>query len=483
MSKKPNILFALADDASHFGCSGAAWVRTPVIDRLAADGVRFRNMFTPNPKCAPSRACMLTGKHPWQAEDACNHWCVFPGAARLTVYPDLLEQAGYHVGFTGKGWAPGDYQRNGRPRNPAGNAYQQRKLNPPEGSAISGCDYGANFSDFLDDRTEGSPFCFWYGCHEPHRPYVRGEGSRSGRDPNEIPEVPSFWPDEETVRRDLLDYAFEIEWFDTQLGIMVSELEKRGELDNTLILVTSDNGCPFPRVKGQMYDNDFRLPFVAHWPAQMPGGRVIEDLCSFIDLMPTYLELAGCPVPAVLPGRSLLPLLRSTVSGVVDPTRDRAFMGREQHDLGREGDVGYPVRCIRTPEFLLSVNFEPDRWPAGNPETGFPGCDSSPTKERILALKAQGDTRCFDLAFGKRPRFELFDIVSDPECLKNLAEDPEYLGTRESLFRELMRLLEDSGDPRLEDPEYFDRMEYVGHETCTHSWQALQEGRWAPQRH
>lgn len=483
MSQRPNLLFALADDASHFGCTGHTWVHTPVIDRLSTSGVRFQNMFSPNPKCAPSRACMLTGLFPWQAEEACNHWCVFPGPEQLTVYPDLLEASGYHVGFTGKGWAPGDFERNGRTRNPAGNPYQSRHLTPPEGSAISTCDYAGNFVDFLEARPENAPFCFWYGCREPHRPYTLNEGSRDGRGPEEIGEVPPYWPDDETVRRDMLDYAHEVAWFDTQLGQMVSELERRGELDNTLILMTSDNGCPFPRVKGQMYDNDFRLPFVAHWPDQIPGGRVIEDLCSFIDLMPTFLELAGCSIPENLPGRGLLPLLRASDSGPIDPTRDRAFMGREQHDLGREGDLGYPVRCIRSREFLLSVNFEPDRWPAGNPETGFPGCDSSPTKKRILDLHEQGDSRCFDLAFGKRPRFELFNVRTDPHCMTNLAADLDHLDTREALYEELMAKLKQTGDPRLEDPGYFDRMEYVGHERCRHSWRALQEGRGAPQGH
>jgi len=483
MKSSPHILFALADDASHFGCTGHTWVHTPVIDRLAASGVRFSKMFSPNPKCAPSRACMLSGNYPWQAEEACNHWCVFPDADTLPVYPDRLEQAGYHVGFTGKGWAPGDFQRKGRTRNPAGNAYQERTLIPPEGSAISDCDYAANFSDFLEVRPEGSPFCFWYGCHEPHRTYALGEGQRAGRSPTEIDTVSPYWPDNEAVRNDMLDYAFEINWFDTQLGKMVEELERRGELENTLIIITSDNGCPFPRVKGQMYDEDFRLPFVASWQGQISGGRVTDDLCSFIDLMPTYLELADLSIPEKLPGRSLLPLLVSSESGVIDSTRDRVFMGREQHDLGREDDLGYPVRCIRTAEFLLSVNFEPDRWPAGNPETGFPGCDSSPTKEKILVLNAEGSSHFYNLAFGKRPRFELFDVRSDPYCLSNLADDPAHTQTLQSLFHSLMNELETSGDPRLTQPDYFDRMEYVGQDAALHSWRALQESRWAPQKH
>jgi len=483
MNTRPNILFALADDASHFGCYGHPWVHTPTIDRLAAGGAIFRNMFSPNPKCAPSRACMLSGKHPWQLEEACNHQCILPGPEFLKVYPDALEKSGYHVGYTGKGWGPGNLERMGWTRNPAGPAYQDRGFEPPEDTCISGCDYASNFVDFLDARSEGEPFCFWYGCWEPHRPYAVDEGMRAGKLPEHIDKVPDFWPDDDIVRRDMLDYANEVEWFDTQLGKMVVELERRGELENTLILVTSDNGCPFPRVKGQMYDPDFRLPFVAHWPEQIAPGREILDLCAFVDLAPTYLELAGLPPREDHSGKSLLPLLEAEESGVIDPNRNRSFMGREQHDLGREHDAGYPVRCIRTPEYLLSVNFEPDRWPVGNPETGYPNCDSSPTKDLILNLHEQGITRYYDLSFGKRPRFELFDIREDPNCLINLASDPAYQSLRDELYLELMDMLEKTEDPRLKDPAYFDRMERVGQMTSCHSWKALQEGRWAPQKH
>ena len=130
-NKRPNILFALADDASHFSAYGHTFVNTPHFDRVANEGILFNNMFTTNPKCAPSRASMLTGMHTWQLKEACTHWCVFPGPDEFPVYPDLLEAAGYHVGFTGKGWAPGDYERNGRTRNPAGTEYNDKTLTPP----------------------------------------------------------------------------------------------------------------------------------------------------------------------------------------------------------------------------------------------------------------------------------------------------------------------------------------------------------------
>jgi len=164
--QRPNILFAIADDASHMSAYGVQFLNTPNFDRVAKEGVLFTNAFTTNPKCAPSRASILTGKQTWQLEEACNHFGVFP--SKFRVYPDLLEEIGYHVGYTGKGWAPGDYQQGGFKRNPAGDEYNRINLTPPA-KFISNRDYAANFEEFLKERPADSPFCFWYGGHEPHR--------------------------------------------------------------------------------------------------------------------------------------------------------------------------------------------------------------------------------------------------------------------------------------------------------------------------
>jgi len=481
-NKRPNILFALADDASHFSAYGHKFVKTPHFDHVAKEGLLFNNMFTTNPKCAPSRASMLTGMHTWQLQEACTHWCVFPGPDEFSVYPDLLSNVGYHVGFTGKGWAPGNWQRRGRKHNPAGPEYNEKKLIPPEGSKIANLDYAANFEDFLSRRNPDQSFCFWYGGKEPHRAYIAGEGLRHGKTLDEIETVPPYWPDEQLVREDMLDYAFETEWFDTHLGKMLAILEKRGELENTLVIVTSDNGCPFPRVKGQMYDDDFRMPFAAMWPAQIKPGRIVNDLCSFIDLAPTFLELAGVEVPKDLPGTSLTDIFQGLEkdNGPQRNCRNRAFMGRERHDMGRENDVGYPVRCIRTPQYLYVRNFEPDRWPSGNPETGFTNCDSSPTKTRIIELHEQGENFYYNEAFGKRPLEQLFDINKDPYCMTNLAPDSEFAEIKNSLWVELDAMLKKTEDPRIfGNGDIFDQYEYCG--TGQHSWANYIAGTWKPQ--
>ena len=160
--------------------------------------------------------------------------------------------------------------------------------------------------------------------------------------------------------------------------------------------------------------------------------------------------------------------------------RRRAYMGKERHDLGREDDLGYPVRCVRTPQYLYVRNFAPDRWPAGNPETGFTNCDSSPTKTRILELKEQEEKGYWNLCFGKRPAEELYDVVADPYCLTNLAQSAEFTHIREELWEDLKTELERSGDPRIfGEGDTFEHTETAG--DPPHSWEKYREGTWQPQ--
>ena len=199
---RPNILFMMADDWgwNHAGAYGCQWVKTPTFDRIAREGMLFNNCFTSNPKCSPCRASILTGRNTWQLEEAVCHFGLFP--AKFAVYPDLLEEAGYHVGFTGKGWGPGDWKNGGFRRNPAGTPYQRHRLKPLL-KAVSNQDLPKNFADFLKDRKPGQPFCFWIGTHEPHRAYEIDSGLRAGKRPADVV-VPAYLPDNDVVRRDLV---------------------------------------------------------------------------------------------------------------------------------------------------------------------------------------------------------------------------------------------------------------------------------------
>lgn len=477
--KKPNILFAIADDASHMSAYGHSFVNTPNFDRVAEMGILFKNAFTTNPKCAPSRASILTGKHTWQLEEAGNHYGIFP--SKFKVYPDLLEDAGYFVGYTGKGWGPGDYEQGGFERNPAGNEFNDIRLTPPDKTRISNKDYSANFQDFLNKKPDDKPFCFWYGAHEPHRHYEEGEGARAGKSIDTV-ELPPYFPDNDVVKNDLLDYAYEIEWFDKHLGTMLEKLKERGELENTLIIVTSDNGMPFPRVKGNMYEDDFHLPMALSWGNMTKGSRLVEDLVSFTDIAPTFLDAAGIEIHQQMSGKSLMDIIDSSKSGFINESRDKVYMGRERHDVGRKDDLGYPVRCVRTQEYLYVRNFKPELWPAGNPETGFTGCDSSPTKSLILQQEQNGENYYYDLCFGKRPLEELYNIIEDPACIHNLAKNPEYKELKEEMWEDLKGKLNETQDPRISgNGDIFEEYEYVGYKT--HSWKAYQEGWFEKQKY
>jgi arylsulfatase A-like enzyme len=444
----------VADDQSypHAGAYGTAWIRTPAFDRIAREGLLFTRAYTPNAKCAPSRSIVLTGRQSWQLEAAANHWPYFP--PRFTTYAEALAARGYHVGFTGKGWAPGvALDAAGRPRQLAGTPFQQHKA-PPPAAFVSDNDYAANFAAFLDARPADRPFCFWYGGFEAHRPYDFGAGVRAGARRSDVDPVPAYWPDTETVRTDLLDYAFEIEHFDRHLARMLALLEARGELARTLVVATADNGLPFPRAKGQAYEDSNHMPMAAMWPEGIRSpGRRVDDYVSFVDLAPTFLEVAGVDAASSgmqpITGRSLRALFRAGRSGVVDPTRDHVLVGKERHDVGRPHDQGYPIRGIVKEGWLFVVNFAPDRWPAGNPETGYLNVDGSPTKTEILALRRRGgDARYWRWSFGKRPAEELYDLARDPGCIRNLVEDPSQAGRRDALRRQLFSELRAQGDPR-----------------------------------
>ena len=464
----PNILIAISDDQSwpHASAYGNRSTQTPAFDRIAREGVLCNNAFVAYPSCSPSRASLLTGRYPWQIEHAGNFSSSFP--PKYPVYTDILEDAGYWVGYTGKGWGPGDWRGTGRLRNPSGTEYNRFKNPSPDG--ISPNDYTRNFEAFLEKRPHRKPFVFWFGATEPHRRYKDGIGIDSGKQLDEA-EVPVFLPDSPVVRSDILDYSVEIEWFDKHLGRMLDLLEERGELENTLVVVTSDNGMPFPRAKSNVYEYGLHVPMAIMWPKRIPGGRVLDDMISFVDLAPTFLEAAKAKHPGVFPiaGRSLMTVLESKRQGLVDPMRDSIVAGRERHGSARDKNYGYPQRVIRTRDYIYLRNFEPSFWPAGQPQDydydgtlrpmhqAYYDIDASPSKS-LLVSKREDPVIAdyFNLAMAKRPAEELYDIRNDPACVNNLVNAPEYATVKDELRSRLDRELKETDDARLTgDPNVF----------------------------
>ncbi len=292
--------------------------------------------------------------------------------------------------------------------------------------------------------------------HRAHRGFEYGSGiAKGGKQLTDIDKVPAYWPDSEEVRTDMLDYAFEVEHTDRQLGLMLAELDKRGLLENTIVIVTSDHGMPFPRVKGYAYEDANHIPLAIRWPAGIPAAdRTVTDFVDFTDLAPTILDLADISQAdsemAPITGKSWLPLLKSEKQGRIDPARDHVLIGKERTDIGRPHDQGYPIRGIIRDGFLFLKNYEPSRWPAGNPETGYLDTDGSPTKTLILERgRAERTDRFWQLNFGKRPAEELYDLSADPDCVNNLATSSEHI-TDAALLSEFMEnRLKAQGDPRM----------------------------------
>ena len=469
---RPNILVALSDDQSypHASAYGCSFVRTPAFDRVARDGVLFTNAFAASPGCSPSRASLLTGRYPWQNEQAGTHASSF--ASTYLTYPQLLAAAGYKMGHTGKGWGPGNFAVGGFSQNPAGPAYSVATKDVPDG--IHQVDYAGSFRQFLTEwQANGDPpepFCFWFGAHEPHRRFHPEIGQQHGAAKSDV-QVPGFLPDLPAVRSDLLDYAFEIEWYDRHLQQMLDELAARGQLENTIVIVTSDNGMAFPRAKANCYEFGIHMPLAIRWGAQVPGGRTVTDLVSLVDLMPTILDAAGVTHPGepAMAGHSLVPLLKSGRGGRVDPGRDAVYAARERHSSSRWNNLGYPQRAIRSDGFLYIRNFHPERWPAGAPQTlveqgssssapqlgpphgAYHDVDASPTLELLVDGRHDpGIASFFHLATAHRPAEELYDVQADPACLHNLSRDSQFAEQRRRLAGQLEKFLQETGDPRAE---------------------------------
>ena len=413
---RPNILLILADDWSwpHASRYGDSVVKTPNFDRIGREGVVFNNAYCSVSSCTPSRATILSGQIFWRLGKASILGGDLP--VDTPVYTDILEAAGYKTAYGGKGLAPGG--DGGWDHNPAGRTKTR-------------------LSDLLDDLPAGKQFCFWLGAREPHRPYERGSGVQSGMELEKV-KVPGFLPDNETVRSDLCDYYYKVQRFDSLVGRTLGTLERRGYRDNTLIIVTSDNGMPFPRAKANCYEYSTHMPLAITWPGRIQGGRVVKDPVSFDDLAPTLLDAAGMAAPAAMTGRSFLQALTLRGWGGVGPARNRVFFGLDSH---RWSSQPYPMRALKKDGYLFITNLEPGIQP-------FSSCPSdaweTPTGKY---MKAHIDDPLYELAWNQRPSEELYLLERDPFQLTNLAPDPAHAVIRQRLRDELDQYRCETGDP------------------------------------
>lgn len=505
---RPNIVMAFADDWGKYASAYAAIepggpsdvVSTPHFDAIAADGVLFTRAYVSAPSCTPCRSSLLSGQHFWR----CGRGSILQGAIwdfSNPAYPLILEKSGYRIGHTYKVWSPGapaDAPHGGKRTAFNGhgrkfNGFSQNAMkaqNHESGKAKLLDEVRHNVRSFLDADGDQSvdgdaPFCYWFGPTNCHRKWIAGSGKALwGIDPDDLKgKLPPYLPDVEVVREDFADYLGEAQAFDAALGVIVEELRRIGQLDNTILVVSGDHGIPgVTRGKCNLYDLGTSVPLAIRWPQGITKtGRVVDDFVSLPDLAPTFLEAAGAEIPAAMTAKSLVAILASEKDGQVDPMRDAVFTGRERHVAkARAGNKPYPQRAIRTDQHLYIINFEPDRWPMGdgpgfgraddamppleplreNTFAAFGDLDASPTKAWVVMHRDQ-DPASFDYAVGKRPMYELYDIQADPHCMTNLASNPQHDDLRGRLHDRLMSELKRTGDPRVSDDVVYEKSPFT----------------------
>lgn len=500
--KRWNILFVFADDWGRYascykGLDGRPTlndvVTTPHVDRLAREGVLFRNAFVNSPSCTPCRSSLMSGRYFFN----CGRGAILNGAEwdpAIPSFPLVLRDAGYHIGKSYKVWSPGTpgdapfgqqqhaYEKAGRAPN---NFSEEATARIAKGMSLEAArddilsQVRGNFDAFLADRKDGKPWLYFFGTTTTHRKWIKGSGKKLWDiEPDDLKgKMPKFLPDVPEVREDVADYLGECQAVDAQLGVLLKRLDEIGETENTLVIASGDHGMPgVPSGKCNLYDHGVHVALVARVPGGR-GGRIVDDFVRLPDLAPTLMEAGGATPPAGLYGRSLLPVLKSDKSGQVDPERTWVITGRERHVASaREGNLPYPMRSLRMKDFVYIRNFKPDRTPMGdakgvteisepdreelteNTYAAFPDMDSSPTKSWVIQHRNDSQWKwVYDLSFGKRPAEELYDIRADPDMTINLAAEPAHAETKSKMSAQLLKLLQEANDPRLADDVIFEK--------------------------
>lgn len=405
----PNIIFLISDDhtAADLGCYGNTHVRTPNLDRLAREGVRFANCFVASPQCSPNRSAIFTGCAPHTTSTSRLHTPMPPWE------PSFLEQ------LKARGYFTGGFRKVHQ-----GNEFNSR-------FDFYTADRKAKFEAFFDKLPTGKPFFLHVGFTDPHRPYSKGAVTPP-HDPAKV-RLPRFLPDSAEVRDDLARYHDFISRMDAECGQLLALLEGRGLAGNTVVFFTGDNGMPFPGAKGTCYDPGIHVPLLVKWPGVAKAGAVETKLISHVDLPATWVEIAGAAVTSKMQGRSIVPLLR----GGAYQAREAVFSERNWHDNFD------PIRSVRTDRYKLIFNAAPH----------FPyrpawDLEGSPSWKSYLALGKRGmlAARYLRLLQPARPMVEMYDLRTDPDEFNDITGDPAHAGAKSDLLKRLSKWMHQTYD-------------------------------------
>lgn len=425
-AERPNILFLLSDDhsAPYVGCYGCPDVRTPNLDRLASEGMRFDRMFVSCPQCVPSRAALMTGRSP-VAVRMVRFTSPLPG--ELPALPDLLrDQAGYFTGVGGRSYhldGPSGVGKNAAPVIDAVlkkhnlRTFTKRVDYVEKGRFKT---HGERLSAFLEAAPEGKPWFFWLGFSDPHHVWDPDASPHpEPPDPAKLT-LPPHLPDLPGVRGDLARYLGEVERLDRDVQTVLDVLESRGLARETLVVFMGDNGMAMPHGKGALTDPGIHVPLIVRWPGVVKAGSATDALVSGEDFAPTMLEAAGVKPHESMSGMSYLELLK----GEPFEPRKHIFAERGPHggDGGMRPEISAAtfdlVRCVRSDRYKLIYNCTPHQ-PVGPVDSqGDPGW-----QEMKAAFAAGSLAPEFVRAYftTPRPTYELYDLEEDPGELNNLA--------------------------------------------------------------
>ena len=408
-----NLLLIIADDCTFrdIGCYGGQ-AHTPHIDRLATQGMRLTRCFQAAPMCSPTRHNIYTGLYPVKSGAYPNHAFAKPGTRSVVQY---LKPRGYRVALSGK------------------KHIAPRAVFPFEYSGKQNPDFAAIDSLMAQSKSGGTPFCLFACSNEPHSPWNKGDRSRY--DPEKV-RLPSYFVDTPETRNKMVAYLAEITFFDSQVGRCLELLEKHKLTDNTLVLVLSEQGSSFPFGKWTCYDTGLQSAAIARWPGHIRPGTTSDAMIEYVDILPTFLDVAGVESPKTLDGRSFLPVLqgqrKSHKQHVFGLMTTRGILNGSDH---------YGIRSVRSDRYKLIVNL--------TPEVPFRNIFMKSSIFRSWEAKARSgdkDAREKVRRFRQRPAEELYDITADPYEWQNLAGDPKLAEVQSRLRAQLDRWMKAQGD-------------------------------------
>ncbi|MDP8218465.1 MAG: sulfatase [Candidatus Theseobacter exili] len=417
--ENPNIVFILADDCTNWdiGCYGSKDSKTPNIDRLAEEGMKFQRCYQAAPMCAPTRQNIYTGLHPVKSGAYRNHSYVYPDTKSIVSY---LKPLGYRVALSGK-----------------------RHIGPDKVFSfeyISGANSDFDGVDkFLNEvKTTGEPFALMLCFDEPHTPWNKGDASQF--DPDEITLPPHFFDNEQT-RKIFCDYLAEINYLDGQVGTAMELLDKYELNKNTLVIFASEQGAQLPFAKWTCYEAGVKSALIARMPEMIEPGTVSDAIVEYVDMLPTFIDIADGKKIKDLDGKSLLPILK----GEGQKVKDYSFSIQTTKGINA-GSPYYGIRAIVNDRYRYIWNLTPD----AEFKCVLNNAKKIWLNEWYLSWKKEAEHNVLAKSLVDKYRFrpgeELYDIIEDKWCQKNLADHPEFYEIKKKLRKELLKWMKECGD-------------------------------------